>query len=90
MMKRIVGVGATKFIPVLLLPFIITSSAQVTGSYWSLCQYPINITIWRCDALSSLIPWYALGQMKRLQELKIENCSKMMEVFEGSRGGPKA
>ncbi|MFS8016343.1 putative leucine-rich repeat domain superfamily [Helianthus anomalus] len=57
-------------------------SAQVTASYWSLCQYPTKITIKECDALSSLIPWYALGQMKRLQELEIGNCNRMMEVFE--------
>ncbi|KAJ0693049.1 putative leucine-rich repeat domain superfamily [Helianthus annuus] len=56
--------------------------AQVTGSYWSLCQYPTKITISGCEALSSLIPWYAAGQMKRLQELKIEKCSRMREVFE--------
>ncbi|MFS8016349.1 putative leucine-rich repeat domain superfamily [Helianthus anomalus] len=57
-------------------------SAQVTGSYWSLCQYPTKISIYKCDALSSLIPWYAAGQMKRLQELDIRSCSRMREVFE--------
>ncbi|MFS8016269.1 putative leucine-rich repeat domain superfamily [Helianthus anomalus] len=57
-------------------------SAQVTGSYWSLCQYPRNIFIKDCEALSSLIPWYAAGQMKRLQELEIRSCSWMREVFE--------
>ncbi|KAM0055059.1 putative AAA+ ATPase domain, P-loop containing nucleoside triphosphate hydrolase [Helianthus debilis subsp. tardiflorus] len=57
-------------------------SAQVTGSYWSLCQYPTKITIWGCDALSSVIPWYAAGQMKRLQELEISYCNGMREVFE--------
>ncbi|MFS8016249.1 putative leucine-rich repeat domain superfamily [Helianthus anomalus] len=56
--------------------------AQVTGSYWSLCQYPRKIDIYKCHGLSSLIPWYAAGQMKRLQELEIENCSRMREVFE--------
>ncbi|MFS8016199.1 putative leucine-rich repeat domain superfamily [Helianthus anomalus] len=57
-------------------------SAQVTGSYWSLCQYPTKIHIYKCDALSSLIPWYAVGQMKRLQELEIKKCNGMREVFE--------
>ncbi|MFS8016272.1 putative leucine-rich repeat domain superfamily [Helianthus anomalus] len=56
--------------------------AQVTGSYWSFCQYPTKIMISECDALSSLIPWYAAGQMKRLQELDIRSCSRMREVFE--------
>ncbi|MFS8018459.1 putative leucine-rich repeat domain superfamily [Helianthus anomalus] len=60
-------------------------SAQVTSSYWSLCQYPTKISINSCNALSILIPWYALGQMKRLQELEIEKCSRMTEVFENER-----
>ncbi|KAL9995476.1 putative AAA+ ATPase domain, P-loop containing nucleoside triphosphate hydrolase [Helianthus debilis subsp. tardiflorus] len=59
-----------------------SQSVQVTGSYWSLCQYPTKIIISTCDALSSLIPWYAAGQMKRLQELKIINCKKVTDVFE--------
>ncbi|KAM0055984.1 hypothetical protein Hdeb2414_s0006g00212541 [Helianthus debilis subsp. tardiflorus] len=62
-------------------------SAQVTGSYWSLCQYPRKISIFNCNALSSLIPWYALGQMKRLQELDIVLCSRMTEVFENEGSG---
>ncbi|KAJ0451011.1 putative leucine-rich repeat domain superfamily [Helianthus annuus] len=62
-------------------------SAQVTGSYWSLCQYPTKITISGCEALSSLIPWYAAGQMKRLQELKISSCWKMTELFENEGSG---
>ncbi|KAJ0451103.1 putative leucine-rich repeat domain superfamily [Helianthus annuus] len=57
-------------------------SGQVIGACWSLCQYPTKISISNCDALSSLIPWYALGQMKRLQELDIRYCKMMMEVFE--------
>ncbi|MFS7911659.1 putative leucine-rich repeat domain superfamily [Helianthus anomalus] len=57
-------------------------SAQVIGACWSLCQYPRKISIDTCDALSSLIPWYAVRQMKRLQKLKIRYCKMMMEVFE--------
>ncbi|KAJ0734525.1 putative P-loop containing nucleoside triphosphate hydrolase, leucine-rich repeat domain superfamily [Helianthus annuus] len=56
--------------------------AEVIGACWSLCQYPTKILIYNCDALSSLIPWYALGQMKRLQELEVKLCMTMMEVFE--------
>ncbi|MFS8016130.1 putative leucine-rich repeat domain superfamily [Helianthus anomalus] len=59
-----------------------SQSAQVTGCYWSLCQYPRKITIYNCEPLSSLIPWYAVGQMKRLQELEIKQCKMLMEVFE--------
>ncbi|KAJ0844604.1 putative P-loop containing nucleoside triphosphate hydrolase, leucine-rich repeat domain superfamily [Helianthus annuus] len=59
-----------------------SQSAQVTSSYWSLCQYPTKIFIADCDALSSLIPWYAAGQMNRLQELVIDGCERLMDVFE--------
>ncbi|KAK1422913.1 hypothetical protein QVD17_18202 [Tagetes erecta] len=55
---------------------------QVIGACWSLCQYPTNIDISSCDALSVLIPWYAAGKMNRLQELTILNCTMMVEVFE--------
>ncbi|KAJ0693242.1 putative leucine-rich repeat domain superfamily [Helianthus annuus] len=57
-------------------------SGQVIGACWSLCQYPKTISIWSCEALSSLIPWYAVGQMKRLQELEIHYSSRKREVFE--------
>ncbi|MFS8016207.1 putative leucine-rich repeat domain superfamily [Helianthus anomalus] len=57
-------------------------SGQVIGACWSLCQYPTKIHIEDCDALSSLVPWYAVRQMKRLQELEIDKCKRMMEVFE--------
>ncbi|KAJ0921581.1 putative leucine-rich repeat domain superfamily [Helianthus annuus] len=57
-------------------------SGQVVGACWSLCQYPPEIYISNCDSLSSLIPWYAVGQMKKLQELVIWNCERLMEVFE--------
>ncbi|KAM0055006.1 putative leucine-rich repeat domain superfamily [Helianthus debilis subsp. tardiflorus] len=57
-------------------------SGQVIGACWSLCQNPRKISIKECDALSSLIPWYAVGQMKRLQELEISSCERLMEVFE--------
>ncbi|MFS8015847.1 putative leucine-rich repeat domain superfamily [Helianthus anomalus] len=59
-----------------------TQSSQVISACWSLCQYPTKISIGTCHALSILIPWYALGQMKRLQELKIEKCERLMDVFE--------
>ncbi|GJR91790.1 NB-ARC domains-containing protein [Tanacetum coccineum] len=49
---------------------------------WSLCQYAREISITECDVLPSVIPWYAVGQMQKLQVLKIINCKSMTEVFE--------
>ncbi|XP_076934694.1 uncharacterized protein LOC143601077 [Bidens hawaiensis] len=60
----------------------IQSGDQVIGSCSLLCQYPRKISICDCDALLSLIPWYAVGQMQRLQELEIQACSRMIEIFE--------
>ncbi|KAK9064481.1 hypothetical protein SSX86_015863 [Deinandra increscens subsp. villosa] len=57
-------------------------SAQVIGASWSFCQYPRKIIIRQCDALASLIPWYALREMKRLQELHIKDCKTMMQILE--------
>ncbi|KAI3824842.1 hypothetical protein L1987_06313 [Smallanthus sonchifolius] len=57
-------------------------SSQVIGACWSLCQYPKRISIDDCNELSSVVPWYAVGQMKKLQELQIWRCERMMEVFE--------
>ncbi|KAD7478958.1 hypothetical protein E3N88_02094 [Mikania micrantha] len=54
----------------------------------SLCQYPRVISIWGCNAISVLIPWYAVGQMKRLEELEIWYCKTITKVFdEGSASG---
>ncbi|KAL8248398.1 hypothetical protein R6Q59_005266 [Mikania micrantha] len=54
----------------------------------SLCQYPKKISIIDCDAISVLIPWYAVGKMKRLEELEIWNCKTITKVFdEGSASG---
>nr|GFC06557.1 resistance protein candidate RGC20 [Tanacetum cinerariifolium] len=49
---------------------------------WSLCQYAKEISITDCDALSSVIPWYVVGQMQKLQVLEISDCKLMTEVFE--------
>ncbi|KAK1422954.1 hypothetical protein QVD17_18244 [Tagetes erecta] len=54
----------------------------VIGACWSLCQYPTKIDIWDCEALSVLIPWYAVGQMNRLQQLEIKDCKRMTEVLQ--------
>ncbi|KAL8229398.1 hypothetical protein R6Q57_014298 [Mikania cordata] len=39
-----------------------------------------NISTSNCDAMSILIPWYAVGQMKRLEELKIWNCKTITKT----------
>ncbi|KAI3797251.1 hypothetical protein L1987_32506 [Smallanthus sonchifolius] len=49
---------------------------------WSLCQYSREINIWRCDALSRLIPCYAVGKMHNLEVLEVKYCESLMEVFE--------
>ncbi|KAI7735109.1 hypothetical protein M8C21_033768 [Ambrosia artemisiifolia] len=60
-------------------------SGQVTiDACWSLCQYPRQISIDNCDAVSNLIPWYAAGRMKKLEKLKIKFCKTMIEVFESN------
>nr|KAJ0220422.1 hypothetical protein LSAT_V11C200051130 [Lactuca sativa] len=56
--------------------------SQGNGVSWSLCQYSREITIYDCHALSSVIPWYAAGQMQNLEMLKIEYCHGMKEMFE--------
>ncbi|PWA77050.1 resistance protein candidate RGC20 [Artemisia annua] len=55
---------------------------DLSQASWSLCQYAREISIEDCDALSSVIPWYAVGQMQKLQVLQITNCKSMTEVFE--------
>ncbi|GKB71613.1 resistance protein candidate RGC20 [Tanacetum coccineum] len=49
---------------------------------WSLCQYAREISITECDVLPSVIPWYVVGQMQKLQVLEISDCKSMTEVFE--------
>ncbi|CAH1435240.1 unnamed protein product [Lactuca virosa] len=56
--------------------------SQVDGVSWTLCQYPREISIWKCHALLNVIPWHAAGQIQKLQVLKIYSCDKMKEVFE--------
>ncbi|KAL7612848.1 hypothetical protein Lser_V15G04905 [Lactuca serriola] len=52
------------------------------GGDWSLFQYSGQINILCCDALSSVIPCYAAGQMQKLQVLRVVSCNGMKEVFE--------
>ncbi|PWA68003.1 leucine-rich repeat domain, L domain-like protein [Artemisia annua] len=55
---------------------------KLSQASWSLCQYSREISITNCDALSSVIPWYAVGKMQKLRVLEIINCRSMTEVFE--------
>ncbi|KAI7739978.1 hypothetical protein M8C21_000042, partial [Ambrosia artemisiifolia] len=62
--------------------------SQVDVVSWSLCQYSREIYISKCDALSSVIPYYAAGQTVKLQELSIYECASMMELqFQGHHTG---
>nr|KAJ0220114.1 hypothetical protein LSAT_V11C200053000 [Lactuca sativa] len=56
--------------------------SQGDGVSWSLCQYAREISISYCHAMSSVIPYYAAGQMQKLQVLRIYSCHGMEEVFE--------
>ncbi|KAL8245962.1 hypothetical protein R6Q59_007178 [Mikania micrantha] len=56
--------------------------SQVGGVVlWSLCQYSTKISIWSCP-LSTLIPSDAARQMQKLQEIYINDCTSLVEVFE--------
>ncbi|PWA48884.1 resistance protein candidate RGC2 [Artemisia annua] len=56
-------------------------SSQV-GAVWSLCQYSREISIRKCDAIPSLIPYSAVEQTQKLEKLTIWYCESMKEVFE--------
>ncbi|MFS8006211.1 hypothetical protein Hanom_Chr14g01246561 [Helianthus anomalus] len=45
-------------------------------------MYSKKIKIGFCNALSSVIPSYAVMQMQNLQVLKVAYCSSLTEVFE--------
>ncbi|KAI3687237.1 hypothetical protein L1987_80931 [Smallanthus sonchifolius] len=59
-----------------------TNFSQSNVAYWSLCQYPREINIFGCNALSTVIPYYAAGHMQKLQMLSIKDCSSVTEAFE--------
>ncbi|KAI3795037.1 hypothetical protein L1987_37681 [Smallanthus sonchifolius] len=56
--------------------------SQVRVVTWSLCQYAREIRILECPALSSVIPYYAAGQVQELQDLTVDQCKSMVELFE--------
>nr|GFA74747.1 NB-ARC domains-containing protein [Tanacetum cinerariifolium] len=55
---------------------------KLSQASWSLCQYTREISIEDCNALSSKIPWYAVGQIQKLEVLLVSECKSMTEVFE--------
>ncbi|KAL7612053.1 hypothetical protein Lser_V15G04887 [Lactuca serriola] len=60
--------------------------SEAGGVSWSLCQHSREIHIFGCNALSSVIPCYAAGQMQKLQVLRVVACNGMKEVFETQLG----
>ncbi|KAL7613137.1 hypothetical protein Lser_V15G04861 [Lactuca serriola] len=60
--------------------------SEAGGVSWSLCQYAREMRIEFCNALSSVIPCYAAGQMQKLQVLTVRSCDGMKEVFETQLG----
>ncbi|KAJ9552060.1 hypothetical protein OSB04_016105 [Centaurea solstitialis] len=59
--------------------------SEVNVASWSLCQYTRKIQIVSCEALLYVVPSYALGQMQKLENLVIESCKSLVEVFETQR-----
>ncbi|KAL7613134.1 hypothetical protein Lser_V15G04862 [Lactuca serriola] len=65
---------------------VVLQLSEAGGVSWSLCQYAREIIIEFCNALSSVIPCYAAGQMQKLQVLRVMGCDGMKEVFETQLG----
>lgn len=66
----------------ILICDLLQIAQAIIGACWSLCQYARQISINNCYTLPNLVPWYAAGKMKKLEQLKIKFCKTMMEVFE--------
>ncbi|KAL8245708.1 hypothetical protein R6Q59_006924 [Mikania micrantha] len=49
---------------------------------WCLCQFSKEIKISSCNGLSSVIPLDAIGQMQKLEVLRVTHCKSLKEVFE--------
>nr|KAJ0222768.1 hypothetical protein LSAT_V11C200051750 [Lactuca sativa] len=56
--------------------------SQVGVASWLLCQYSKKIYIENCPALSRVFPSNVVGQLNKLEELRIEECKSMVEIFE--------
>ncbi|KAJ9550779.1 hypothetical protein OSB04_014824, partial [Centaurea solstitialis] len=55
---------------------------QVNDVAWSLCQYARAVNISNCQELSYVVPFYALGQTQKLENLIIMFCDSLVEVCE--------
>ncbi|XP_052624216.1 disease resistance protein L6 isoform X3 [Lactuca sativa] len=55
---------------------------QVGVASWFLCQYSKKIDIRNCPALSRVFPSNVVGQLNKLEVLRIEECKSMVEIFE--------
>ncbi|XP_023758718.1 uncharacterized protein LOC111907150 [Lactuca sativa] len=56
--------------------------SQVDVASWFLCQYSKKISISYCYALSRVFPSYVVGQLNKLEELRISECGSIVEIFE--------
>ncbi|KAL7613560.1 hypothetical protein Lser_V15G04786 [Lactuca serriola] len=56
--------------------------SQVGVASWFLCQYSKKISIGNCPALSRVFPSNVVGQLNKLEELRILKCKSMVEIFE--------
>ncbi|CAI9270329.1 unnamed protein product [Lactuca saligna] len=56
--------------------------SQVGVASWFLCQYSKMINIIKCPALSRVFPSNVVGQLNKLEELRISKCKSMAEIFE--------
>ncbi|KAI3745756.1 hypothetical protein L6452_08163 [Arctium lappa] len=56
--------------------------SQLDVTYSSFCRYLKTIKINRCDALLNVIPSHAVGQMPKLEEVRISYCNSLREIFE--------
>ncbi|CAH1435292.1 unnamed protein product [Lactuca virosa] len=56
--------------------------SQVGVASWFLCRYSKRIEIYNCPALSRVFPCSVVGQLHKLEELRIWRCKSMVEIFE--------
>ncbi|KAL4586172.1 hypothetical protein LXL04_010804 [Taraxacum kok-saghyz] len=56
--------------------------SKVGVASWFLCQYSKQIEIYSCPSLSRVFPSYVVGQLNKLEELRIIDCESMVELFE--------
>ena len=65
-----------------MINFMCLQCFQVGVASWFLCQYSKQIQIDRCPSLSRVFPSYVVGQLNKLEDLRIWRCESMVELFE--------